>query len=83
MDSALHGDDLPHALDHGVVVTLGVFGEELMGEEGAVRRARDDIGEGAAPVDAKLPRPWFDGKGHISFPARLCEWIWFRVSIRS
>ena len=62
MDSALHGDDLSHALDDGVVVTLGVFGEELMGEEGAIRRARDDIGEGAAPVDLELPVFGFRGK---------------------
>ena len=48
-------EDLPDPVDGGVPVVLGVVGEELVGDEGAVRAARDHIREGAAPIDPELP----------------------------
>ena len=47
------------ASDSGVAVLLGVVTEQLVGEQCeaavGVRSAADHVGEGAAPVDPKLP----------------------------
>ena len=49
-------EDLADALQCRIVVAAGVLREDLAGLERAVRRACDDIGEGAAAVDPELPR---------------------------
>ena len=38
-----------------VGIVLGVFREQLVGEQAPVRLTRDDVGEGAAPVDREGP----------------------------
>ncbi len=45
----------PDALDGGVPVMARVVGEQFARLQGAVRSPRDDVGEGAAPVDPELP----------------------------
>jgi hypothetical protein len=39
----------------GVEVVLGILGQQLVGDEGAVGAARHDVGKGAAAVDPELP----------------------------
>ena len=39
----------------GILVLLRVLGEKLVRNEGAIRRSRDDIGEGSATVNPELP----------------------------
>jgi len=51
----LDAQQLTDALNGGVTVALGVLGEQLVSEQRAIGTARDDVGEGAAPVDPELP----------------------------
>src|SRR4030095_9638639 len=46
---------LANAVDRGVAITLGVFGQELAREERPVGTARDDVGKRSATVDPELP----------------------------
>ncbi len=39
----------------GVIVGAGVVGQELAGQDAAVRRAGDDVGERAAAIDPEVP----------------------------
>ena len=41
--------------DRGVVVALGILGQQLVRDQRAVGAARHDVGEGAAAVDPELP----------------------------
>ncbi|MNE02076.1 hypothetical protein D3C80_945390 [compost metagenome] len=47
--------DTANALDRGVGVLLGIDRQELAGPQGPVRRARHDVGEGAAAIDPETP----------------------------
>ncbi len=44
-----------NARDGGIAVLLRIFRQQLVGREGAVRPARDDVRESASPVDPELP----------------------------
>ena len=46
---------VPDACEGGIVIVRRVIREELVGDERAVRAARDDVGEGAAAVDPEFP----------------------------
>ena len=48
-------EDLPDPMDGGVPVVLRVVGQELVGDEAALRPAGDHVGERAAPIDPELP----------------------------
>ena len=48
-------EQIPDPLQRGVPVVVRVVGQELVHRERAVRRAADDVGEGAAAVDPELP----------------------------
>ena len=48
-------DEVADALDGGVAVGLGVFRQQLVGDERAVRPLADHVGEGAAAVDPEIP----------------------------
>jgi hypothetical protein len=41
--------------DGRIAILLGVLGQELVGDELAVRPARHDVRERAAPIDPELP----------------------------
>src|SRR5215469_6432818 len=41
--------------DGSVFIGSGILREQLSREKRAVRRSRNDVGEGAAPVDEELP----------------------------
>ena len=43
------------ARNGGVAIGLGVFRQELMGDELAVRPPADHVGEGAAAIDPEFP----------------------------
>ena len=69
----LHGAGVPiarvqcsftllHPLYRGIGVTLGVFRQQLVGDDLAVWRAGHDIGKGPAAIDPKLPTAV---RGHI------------------
>ncbi|CAM5406816.1 hypothetical protein SANTM175S_09083 [Streptomyces antimycoticus] len=46
---------LPDPGDSGVGIALGVVGEQLAGDQAAVRTLADDVREGSAPVDPEFP----------------------------
>ena len=48
-------DEVADALHGGVAVGLGIFRQQLVGCERAVRPTRDDVREGAAAVDPEFP----------------------------
>jgi hypothetical protein len=48
-------EQVADTLQGGVAVLLGIFGEQLVGDEAAVGPPRHDISEGAATVDPELP----------------------------
>ena len=54
-----NAEKLANACDGGVPVMLRVVGEQLVGDEGAVGTAGDDVGEGPAAVDPELPAGGF------------------------
>ena len=49
--------DLADAGQRRVLVLLGVLREQLVGDQAAVGRAGDDVGEGAPAVDPEFPLP--------------------------
>ena len=52
-----------------VPVTSRVLREQLVGDQGPVRAARDDVGEGASTVDPELPT-----SGHRLIRSRRTKW---------
>jgi len=48
-------EQLAYSCDRGVAVTAGIFREQLVSDDAAVRAKRDDIGKRAAAVDPELP----------------------------
>ena len=44
-----------NARNRGIMVANGVLAQQLVRREAAIRRAGDDVGEGAAPIDPELP----------------------------
>lgn len=57
------GEELADPRDGRVGIPRGVVRQELVGEQCGRRTPRDDVGEGAAPVDPELPA------SHVSLPA--------------
>ncbi len=58
-------EQVADALDRRVAVALGIVGEQLVGQQRAVRAARHHVGERAAAVDPELPA----GLAHAPAPA--------------
>ena len=48
-------EQVTDACDGGVGVTLGIFGEQFVGDKRAIGATGDDVGEGAATVDPEFP----------------------------
>ena len=48
-------EQVADALQGGIVVVLGIFGQELARNEAAIRCHTDDVREGAATVDPEVP----------------------------
>jgi len=53
--AARHPKQIADACGCRVRIGLGILREELVGQQPAVRRPRNDVGEGTAAVDAELP----------------------------
>ena len=51
----LYPDDPTLPGNRRIAIALGVFGEQLVRQQGSVRLPRDDVGERAATVDPELP----------------------------
>ena len=51
------GEDRGDSRDRGIVITFGIFGQQLADHALAGRAVRDDIGEGAAAIDREGPAP--------------------------
>ena len=60
-----HPKRAPDTLDCRVRVPVGVLGEQLQRRKFTVRRARHHVGEGAAPVDPKLPSGYSGVPAHV------------------
>ncbi|MNT39703.1 hypothetical protein D3C72_1759720 [compost metagenome] len=65
--AGLQSQQLADARHGCVFVLLGVLGQQLVGDQGAVRPLADHIGEGASTVDPELPAGQGVGLvGHIN-----------------
>ena len=53
--SGRQAEQAAYALDRGIRVLIGGFGEQFQIDETAVRTARDHVGERAAAIDPELP----------------------------
>ena len=57
--SAFFVDDAPYSGESGVVILTGVFRQQLFDAPSSVDSGRNDVGEGSAAIDRKIP-----GHGH-------------------
>ncbi len=53
--AGFEAEEIADALHGGVAVGLGVFRQQLVGGQPAVRMAADHVGEGAAAIDPEIP----------------------------
>ena len=70
------------ALDRGVAVALRVLGQQLAGDEPAVRAPGDDVGERAAAVDPELPALAI-GAGGTRVGHGMFRWKWSEGRLRN
>ena len=68
--AGLEAHQVADALHGGVAIGLGIFREQLVGDQRAVRASADHVGERAAAVDPEIP---LRGCGHGQAPCCRAE----------
>ena len=66
--AAAQPEQIPDALHGGIPIGVGIFRQQLVGEEAPVRPAADDVGEGPAAVDPEIPAR--RRRGHVRLVPR-------------
>ncbi len=51
----IEAQEVADALQRRILILLRIFAQQLVGDNGAIRRAGDKIGKGAAAIDPELP----------------------------
>jgi len=59
-----------HAGRGGVPIAFGVLRQQFQGDQRAIRAPPNDVGEGAAPVDPELPKPFRHWKKSLARETR-------------
>ncbi len=73
----------PDPRQRGIAVAGRVVREELVGQQPVVRRQRDHVGEGPAPVHPELPAPGCHDRLPPPCRVELCAWVDLRTRFRT